>query len=463
MNERELHRLRQDAEANARQAAELPQFKLDRTTRQGIGRGRVRARRRRTLYGAGGVLVLAAALLLTLAALRPGSVLEPEARIAANRDWGAFEAFREAAEGDSALISALNRGEVRPVGTTVERQGYTVTLDGVAADSRSTVVLYSVTNKSGQQARIGDASVVYGRSGSESGSTQSGESLLESGGTSYHVLSSTSLEGQAGSASALRLILTSGDAKARLSSTNKYRTEIEMPFTLDRAALAARERTIQQERVLTIDGQEIRVTRLLSTPLGIYVDIDYAASNSKRIFGLIAPTLTIEQKGEAETLETVGSLNDALRFPGTALTRPDSVTLHIEGISALERDKLKLVADTEQMRIIRAPDAKISVEAAEPQYGGSGSIAFRRAGSLPEGMAGNMLLGSTFTDGSGARHELDSSGQGFTSRMTTGPEGDVTVTRDYFGIGTESWPQPLTFEIENYPNPILQKGSLRID
>lgn len=464
--------LHQDAHANNRQAAEMSRSKLDSAVRKGIGEGRVRARRRNVFYASGGVLVVAAMLLMTFSLLQPAGEFATDSNISAHHDWGEFEVFREAAEGDPRLIHALNQGEVRPFNVSEQQKEYTATLNGVAADSRSMFLLYSVQNDSDQPIVIGSDKFESDSKGRGTTSSSSGSYEVEPGQIVYRVLSvMIDPDTDSWQNASLDLLLTTNTAEAKLSSSMKYRTELRLPFELDRSLLVAKERVWKEEPAasMTVDGQNVHIVRTVATPIGTYVDIAYDEANTKKVFGLIRPRLTVERSGKSEELmmsaayltDTSGS-RESLQFAGIIPEDTDSVTLDIDGISAFNKDELELTIDTEAMQILKAPDSKISVEAAGDDYA-EGYIALKRSGKYQEGMANNIVLGSLFTDGNGAKHTVEyGDTQGQVTYSSTEANGEESNTWDYFYIGTKQWPQPLTFSIESYPHPILEATKIRL-
>ncbi len=473
MTETEEKMLRRDAVVNRDRAAEMPRSRLDSTVRKGIMRGKVRARRRNVFYASGGVIAVVAALLLTLAVLRPGGNILPDEKVAAQRDWGAFEVFRGKNGIDPMLVGALNRGEVKPIDKTVEKNGYTVTLQGVAADSRSMILLYSVTNGNDQAAIVDGDTVEYDAGSRGASSASEGSATLQPGQTDYRVLSVLKEEAVPESSEAvLKLVFTTDTPEAMLSSSRKYRTESEVSFEMDGNALAAKERVWEYDRVLNVEDQEIRILRTVATPIATYVDIAYGEANTKQIFGLIRPRLLMNRNGQNEEIAWSGSYGMAssdgaltLQFAGHIPqdAEADSIRLAIDGISALEPDRLKLVVDTDKMEVLEAPDSAISVESAESTHN-AGYIAIKRIGVYPEGMASNMLLDSTFVDGEGFKHNLESETPGGeVSYSATDSDGEKQMTFEYVYIGQQKWPQPLTFSITNYPNPILLAAQVSLD
>ncbi|WP_172197925.1 DUF4179 domain-containing protein [Saccharibacillus qingshengii] len=470
MEEQEERRLRQDAEITGERAAVISKAKLDSAVRRGIGEGRNRARRQNFLRIAGGGLAFAAALLLMLTVLRPAGDFGPDAPESAQQDWGTFEVFREKAEGDMKLTGILNRGAVVPLNGTIQKNGYTVTLKGAAADSRSMILLYSVKNDTAQPALIDGSAVEYPK-GLRAATSYSGDVRLHSGETSYHTLSvsRTGKIEESSMTSVLNLIVTPDTPEAMISSSWKYRTEIAVPFELDLRALSAGERTTEYDRVLTVDGQRIHVRRTVVTPIATYVDVAYDKGNTKQIFGLIRSRLIAESGGRTEELAWLGSSSisetdteESLEFESAASPDIDSLTLAIDGISALDRDKLTLVVDTDAMRVIKAPDSRISLEPAGTEYG-KGYIAFKRTGGTPTGMAANMQLDYTFTDGNGVEHSSEGGDQSGTVSYSQTDADGAEVSLEYVYIGEKKWPQPLTFHIVHYPNPIMEAVKVRID
>jgi len=471
MTESEEKILRRDAEANHRQTAEMSRAKLDSALRKGIGEGRIRARRRNAFYASGGVLVFAAMLLMTVSLLQPTGKLAPDSGISAHQDWGEFEVFREAAEGDQRLIRALDHGEVRPLNVSEQQKEYTATLQGVAADSRSMFLLYSVKNDSDQAIVISER-FESGNEGTGASSSSGGNNEVEPGQADYRVLTvMLNPDTDSWQNAALNLVLTSNEPKAMFSSSMKYRTEIELPFELDRSLLAARERVWKEEPAasISVDGQKVNIVRTVATPIGTYVDIAYDEANTKKVFGVIRPRLTVERNGKSEELMISGSystdasgLSESLQFAGVIPEEAGSVTLDIDGISALDPDQLKLTIDVEKMQVLKSPDPSVTLESAEDEYG-EGYIALKRSGKQLNGMAGNIALAGVFTDGKGVEHEIEyGNSRGQISYSSTESNGEEGSTWDYFYIGAEKLPQPLTFAIESYPNPILEAAKIRL-
>lgn len=471
MTESKEKNLRQDADANHRQAAEMSRSKLDSAVRKGIGQGRIRARRRNVFYASGGALVVAAMLLLTFALLKPAGEFGPDSEISARQDWGEFEVFREAAEGDQRLIHALDHGEVRPSNVSERQKEYTATLQGIAADSRSMFLLYSVKNDSDRPIVISEK-FESDNEGPGASSSSSGNDEVGPGQVGYRVLTVVlNPDTDSWQNTALNLVLTSNEAKAVFSSSMKYRTEIELPFELDRSLLAAKERVWQEDPAasITIEGQRFYIVRTVATPIGTYVDIAYDEANTKKVFGVIRPRLTVERNGNIEELILSGSystdasgMSESLQFAGVVPEDTDSVAFAIDGISALDPDKLELTIDTEKMQVLKAPDSSVTVESAGDEYA-EGYIALKRSGKHLNGMADNVLLDSVFEDGDGVEHEIEyTNSKGQMSYSSTEANGEESTTWDYFYIGAEKWPQPLTFTIENYPSPIRQAIKIQL-
>ncbi|MNR49991.1 hypothetical protein D3C85_1694500 [compost metagenome] len=73
----------------------------------------------------------------------------------------------------------------------------------------------------------------------------------------------------------------------------------------------------------------------------------------------------------------------------------------------------------------------------------------------------NMILDERFTDGAGIAHTIK-----YDDLSLFAHKVDITQknspTLYYINLGSESLPQPLTFKINSYPNPIKENVSLFI-
>ncbi|MEC0168812.1 hypothetical protein [Paenibacillus graminis] len=73
----------------------------------------------------------------------------------------------------------------------------------------------------------------------------------------------------------------------------------------------------------------------------------------------------------------------------------------------------------------------------------------------------NMILDERFTDGKGGAHTINYDDFNLYSHIV-----DITQenspTQYYINLGSEALPQPLTFKINSYPNPIKENVSLFI-
>lgn len=140
--------------------------------------------------------------------------------------------------------------------------------------------------------------------------------------------------------------------------------------------LKAQERILKTDKTLTVDGQKIKVNLVQYTPLSTYVDLEYDLNNDKQIFQLINPVLINTNGGATEKLfypDIVNSDNSEVYSDNTKFTlvfrnsqsslnrQPDTVSLKTFGISAVEKNKMKIVVDLNKQQIIEAPGSTLSL------------------------------------------------------------------------------------------------------
>ncbi|AIQ68479.1 DUF4179 domain-containing protein [Paenibacillus graminis] len=98
----------------------------------------------------GGLAVLAVILLFAFPRFAETVELrikDTQATLGAAHDWGEFEVFRTAVDSNLTVSSALDAGLIQRVnGTSVEQNGFVLTVDGIAADQKGIIVLYTLQN-----------------------------------------------------------------------------------------------------------------------------------------------------------------------------------------------------------------------------------------------------------------------------------------------------------------------------
>lgn len=454
------------------EAAEVPEVKLLTAIRSGVHGsrgGRIPGRRG---YFLGGLAVLAIVLMFAVPWIGgreglPNSTIQSQ--LGSVHDWGEFEVFRTAVGSNLTVSSALDAGLVQRVnGTSAERSGYRLTVDGIAADQKGIIILYTLQNHTLENTRkfrismVNDEDAMVDRYGPRS--VQNSKPGITRG--YQHILwdeEYTELPD--------RLFVKAGlydenERDVARFTTEDYAAELSVPVALNQEALAKAGQTLKINQNMILAGQNIKINSVYFAVSGIYVEAEYDERNSKEIFGLISPQLMLGRSNDLTELHTKRSISQGrirtLVFDNVN-TSKEPLEMRINGIQALDKNAMELVIDTDKKQVIKGPDDRIKVSV---NTGASGKRTMllevypskQRVRAIDDV---NMILDEDFTDGSGTQHTTRFEDISVPMRKESTVQGAVPVLY-YYNIGNEALPEPLTFKINSYPNPIKEQVSLAI-
>ncbi|BCG58934.1 hypothetical protein [Paenibacillus sp. URB8-2] len=451
--------------------------KLDAAINAGIAEGTRRGRNVRRRYAFTSAVILTVALLFIISWL--GGLGGQRITAVQPKNWGEFETYRSIAENNITIKTALDAGIVIPLHiSTQEKNGYKITLDGMIADRRGMLLLYTFENRNTQKATVTRFSLKGLSNFSSSSSYWSGGD--GSPGITHNYFQLTLEEGQKLSERLTAEAIVMPDTpEAHLSSSNKFRTSLTAGISLDIAEIEKSGREIDIGKTMTVGGQRIHIEKAYIGPTGIYLNAVYDDQNAKRIFSVINPTI-MSGKGEKETaLSTNMTLNvntplQTMVFHNNNMDVKGPLKLTIKGIQAMDKSDLKLVVDTKAQKIIKAPDERLTLSDR------NADIRFTESSSGVEGNAksGQLVLqlstkstendemahlsfdlDDSFTDGEGVKHSIIRN-EGTYWESSGNSEGWTDT--GIYNLGSAKLPQPLTFTISSYPNPILEEQSVRI-
>ncbi|WP_379133382.1 DUF4179 domain-containing protein [Paenibacillus sp. sgz500958] len=442
---------------------------------RGIEQGKRRKiRRRRSSI----LVTAAAAILLVFAAVSTAETLEQRARLAAQqpKPWNELEVFRPLIKDNLTLKSALDAGYVQRFENAVaEKDGYKLTVNGAVADKYGMLLLYTFENTTGQKVAFGGMQI------QDSDGSSLNYGLYTSsytGDSQYTPVEHRMIEvrwehpGELQNRLMAELSFTKNPVSNpaiggpdELSKAPEDLLTLKVPIILDPVMLNNPGEEITLNQTIEIADQSIIVKKAIVAHTGTYITIQNAPDNSMEIFSLI--DARVVEGGESRTYGFGSSLGfgvpdtgQTLVFDHDNMNKDDALALTLKGIHALDKSKLDVIVDTDKMKILQAPDGKLSVSKGE-QYDRPGEIAFNYTMNDPDNAfginVGSVSLDNTFTDGDGDRHEFKTSGS---SQSTGGPEGYVSSS--FYDKGSADLPQPLTFKLFSYPSPIMEEHTLKI-
>ncbi|MNI54069.1 hypothetical protein D3C73_1089360 [compost metagenome] len=235
--------------------------------------------------------------------------------------------------------------------------------------------------------------------------------------------------------------------------------------------LKSQSQTWAAKQDLTVAGQKLRVKQALITPLAAYVDVETEEQNTKQVFGLINPVLIGTSGGKTvkSYYPTVLSMYNSelysdnsqftLVYASNRASKLDTLSLKTFGLSAVDKDQLKVTIDLSRKQIVGVPEGLTAEKSTSVFEDGKITFLHVMKTDQPQDIF-MMRLADEYTDAKGKVHSrpLDSP---FSTQMMTRGGSDAEEKYFYdFGAVAAGYPQPLTIQIERYWNPVLDTQSV---
>jgi len=441
---------------------------------RGIEQGKRGQVRRRRVY----IFAAAMAVILMLfAVLSTFETLDQRAKLARQqpKSWYELEVFRPLAEGNITLKSALDAGYVQHFENAVaESGGYKLTVNGVVADKYGLLLLYTFENTTGEKIGYGSmqlkdadgSSLEYGVYSSSFGGEPENPAV-EREMLEVRWQHAGKMKGQLTAELSFTKSPADNAKESRAGEASPENSKdlvvLKVPLTLDEEVINNAGEVIHLNQSITVSGQSIMIKSAVVAPTGLYVNIQDDPANTMEIFNIIEPKV-IQGEGE-QVIElgrslTYGDMNGQTMLFGYNNMNPDGpLELSVQGIHALDKSQLDLIVDTEKLKILQAPDDRLSVTRVD-KAASSGQFALnyfvKNSGQSYEQTMSSVSLENTFTDGAGKVHDLPSNGSQSTSTA------DGYTSSAYYDLLSDDLPQPLTFKLNSYPQPILEEQSLKL-
>ncbi|WIV17595.1 DUF4179 domain-containing protein [Paenibacillus polygoni] len=431
------------------QTPELDTAKLPRNSKKPRNRWS-----KRLFYIAGFTVVF----LMTILVLEKNGVSEEE-RIVMEKLSGELS-YLKLIRDDQTLYNAVKHDLLQDVHMTDTDGDYSLTVDGLIADEKKVVMLYTLTAPN--QASRKDSSLRYEilDGNKEHLSSYSHASLL----TVYDKESSNKMLTDVGfiditwfpewgtTPDTLVLNIELDDRKFSMTIPNDQSRYVDM------------KKTYQLEEALTIGDQKLTVHEAVVTPLVAYVRISADPLNTRNINGMISLALMNE---EGKYYPSRGGLGDLMSPEGlnarfiSNYFDSSPVSLVSEGAYISDKNK-KLVINTDTKKTLLAPSEHITLsEAIEKDEEIDITIQAKNIDvPTPNGYWQFRLLDRSvaFTDATGTEFMiLDDSRAGSSFNEETAEQ------MFYYSLPKEDYKQPLTFEVHEYPGFVKEKVKIMLD
>ena len=209
------------------------------------------------------------------------------------------------------------------------------------------------------------------------------------------------------------------------------------------------------DRTVELEGQRVTFKRAIIHPTRIAVEAEFDPANSKTIFSF-ADLKLIGDRGEQFALQSTTHVDERTQivyFEGSSFAIPESLTLTGSRARAVDKDRLALVVDTDKLKVLEAPDDRISLERVTDQ-GEMLELRLILKGIDPDDNMLYSVVEGAFKDGDGNAYEA---GNGHTYG-NNGEDGQYVTLR----IPDKDYAQPLSFRIFNYPAYVEEPFEIRI-
>lgn len=426
-------------------------LRADEAIRAGYGAGRAavrerRGKRRRRAFAFASLFFI---IIGGLISIRVSPVFA-----SAVRHLPGMEAIVDAINRDYAnnetLQDALDNDYVQKIGVSDEHDGLKLTVEGIVADESRMVVVYSIEGlASGEEQSIGRIEwkdgggralgVGVGWAGSMTGPDNGGKAT-----------------------GSIEVLFNDREPiPDTLSMTMELRDKTySAAFDVDKSLFTGHEKTVPIDAEITVEGQRIVFEEARISPLRIAIEARYPNDNTKAIFSA-GDMIVVDDSGNTWGVSgfSVGT-NEPNRarfeFKSSYFRQPKKLYLTGSWFRALDKDKMKLVVDTEKGTVVAAPDQHLKILHSSQSFGVT-QLKFGLRIDNPKDMMGYMLLRGPFTDAAGKRGEAVSKG---TAAHFVNNE--YTDTEDSYEIPAGDYKQPLTFDLYMYPQYIEQPYRIEI-
>lgn len=447
------------------EAEEIPDVKLDAAIRKGMQLGNHKRLSFRKKYAVVALAVLAIALLIIVP--WANQMADPVRAQLPPKSWGQLEVFRPVIGNNLSIKSALDAGMLKEVNiSSPENDGIQWTVNGIMADRRGIVVLYTIQNNTDQKMQPFGLSLKktpenkYHLSGYSGFSTSNAQEVGSPGTTRmYEQIVWDKYQDEIPEELNITLSLFP-DALGQVFN-NKDIKEMGVKIPLEADYNYFQGDIINLKESLSIAGQNIKMDNIYIGPTGIYMRETFGQGNTMKIFSVISPKLVI---GKGEQQEDLMMASGKGIYNNDNMRPDDPIKLEVEGIFALDQSKVELVINTETQQILKVPDNNLTIsKRMEDEEQGILVLDYFIPKEDRESLDyGGFALSDYFEDGTGSGHMLRTVKDGYSGYKEFNESSKGTTVTYLFNVGMEKLPQPLTFWFNSYPNKIKEKASIRI-
>ena len=356
-----------------------------------------------------------------------------------------MEKFVDFIRDDKGLVSAIKNDYYQALEISTEKEGVTLTLDGVLADEQEMVIFYTIkgTEKNERfQLDLPDITDRQGKDIMKYGGAEPGQDLDTKG---FEQTAKVNIRFKDD------IVINEYEFNFKATAKSDQRTiDFNIPFAVDKVRMPTTRYPLNE--TILIEGQKIIIKQIEISPLKVAIHVSVDPANTKEIFGFEDLQL-VDEKGATWT-----SINNGITRSGA---RDDDVNIYylqsnyfeehkelylqFNKLMAMDQEEAFLLIDTGNEKILQQPkDMRFSNLTVNGKY-----INIKMRGE--EGYHHHPF--STITDAVGEEFYISSSG--FSGEY----EGQIELSLE---LPDDTFENPIKLHFDGYPNYISGKAKIKI-
>ncbi len=358
---------------------------------------------------------------------------------------------------DKGLKLAVENEFMQPIGASDEHEGIKLTIDGIIIDESQMVVFYTLENKSEYEEIYVANPRFY---------DEFNEPVIASISQDYYY----SEEKQEVIKERIDIIFTEEttipdmiylETKMGIGherqNTNLLGSTWKIQLPIDKSKFEGLKEVYHLNKEIEIEGQKIIFKSVTVHPTKIAVEVVYDNNNSKQIFGFDDLVIVDETGEELSNPNGVigfgsplGSDTHTIFLQSNYFNKPKDLFLKFTSVKALEKDKLEIIVDLKEKKLLKSPDDRVSLTDIRQENGETKLIFSVQMDPILDKMHSYSIFSGDIIDNNGKKYY-----SGNAEFSNIGDNQQIT-----FILPNNELEGPIILKIGRYPTRI--KGEFKI-
>ncbi len=273
----------------------------------------------------------------------------------------------ELIRGDKGLESAIKNNFVQVIGKSATHDGITFTVDEIIADEAKMIIFYTLETDQDHNYFMFSNLEFTNETGEDIAAVISYDSHSEDIEKNKIVSGKVDIEFEHNANLPERIHMSADiDVGNSLTYTGDNKTW-DISFTVDHDKFADHKEVYQINDTVIVEGQKITFKEIIVYPTKIAIHVKYDEQNSKALFNFDDLEIVNENGEEWASImngvtgQEVNENEEILYLQSNFFEQPKELYLQFSSIRALDKDKLDVVVDLEQEKLIKRPDDQLKL------------------------------------------------------------------------------------------------------